>query len=300
MRRRRSRARSRFRRRRSRPRPRRRRRPTPRGRRRCGRVRGRARPAATMRTKPGTMNASPPTIAPLTPATARAQKIASWVEAGPGRRLVAATASWNSRGGQPLLALDHHLAEQRRVCLRAADAQDAEPSPALEDAAQVEPGRGQAARTAARKCSIVSRTATSSGVTAASSRSPGSSSGNGQRHVVEGDRPGRLGSSASIAATTSAMDTGVPGKSYAGAPCVGRAGGGDEAAGDVGRVVQLGPAAEGDLVRLAAAPPPPSPASGRRSAPGRGRGRRRRRGGCPRWTRPRRPSRRGPCPRWRS
>ena len=42
------------------------------------------------------MNASPPTIAPTGPPTRRAQKIASCVEAGPGRRLHAAIASSNS------------------------------------------------------------------------------------------------------------------------------------------------------------------------------------------------------------
>ena len=38
----------------------------------------------------------PPTIAPATPATRQAEKIASWVEAGPGSRLHAAIASSNS------------------------------------------------------------------------------------------------------------------------------------------------------------------------------------------------------------
>src|SRR5262249_31375232 len=43
-------------------------------------------------------NASPPTIAPGAPRSRHAQKIASCVEAGPGRRLQAAIASSNSTG----------------------------------------------------------------------------------------------------------------------------------------------------------------------------------------------------------
>ena len=51
---------------------------------------------ARMTIRPGTMNARPPTSAPSRPRTRQAQKIASWVEAGPGSRLQAATASSNS------------------------------------------------------------------------------------------------------------------------------------------------------------------------------------------------------------
>ena len=53
---------------------------------------------ATIRTRPGRMNAAPATSAPSGPRTRQPQKIASWVEAGPGRRLQAAIASSNSRG----------------------------------------------------------------------------------------------------------------------------------------------------------------------------------------------------------
>src|SRR5262249_34191735 len=52
--------------------------------------------SARMATSPGTMKAAPPTIAPNGPPTRQAQKIASCVEAGPGNRLQAATASSNS------------------------------------------------------------------------------------------------------------------------------------------------------------------------------------------------------------
>ena len=44
------------------------------------------------------MNASPPTSPPIRPRRRQAQKIASWVEAGPGSRLQAAIASSNSGG----------------------------------------------------------------------------------------------------------------------------------------------------------------------------------------------------------
>ena len=49
-----------------------------------------------MATSPGAMKATPPTSAPPAPATRHAQKIASWVEAGPGSRLHAAIPSSNS------------------------------------------------------------------------------------------------------------------------------------------------------------------------------------------------------------
>ena len=49
-----------------------------------------------MTTSPGRMNAAPPTTAPAGPATLHAQKIASCVDAGPGKRLHAEIASSNS------------------------------------------------------------------------------------------------------------------------------------------------------------------------------------------------------------
>jgi hypothetical protein len=52
--------------------------------------------SARMTIKPGTMNAVPPTTAPRRPRTRQAQKIDSWVDAGPGSRLHAAIASSNS------------------------------------------------------------------------------------------------------------------------------------------------------------------------------------------------------------
>jgi hypothetical protein len=51
---------------------------------------------ARMTISPGTMNAAPPIAAPARPRSRHAQKIASWVEAGPGSRLHAAMASSNS------------------------------------------------------------------------------------------------------------------------------------------------------------------------------------------------------------
>ena len=53
------------------------------------------------------MKASPPTTAPVVPATRQAQKIASWVEAGPGRRLTAARASSKSRPPSQRLRSTH-------------------------------------------------------------------------------------------------------------------------------------------------------------------------------------------------
>ena len=51
---------------------------------------------ARMMIRPGTMKQAPPTSAPAGPRSRQAQKMASWVEAGPGSRLVAATPSSNS------------------------------------------------------------------------------------------------------------------------------------------------------------------------------------------------------------
>ncbi len=63
----------------------------------CGGWPARKRAArAMMRPRPGRMKQSPPRIAPVHPLRRQAQKIASWVDAGPGRRLVVATASSNS------------------------------------------------------------------------------------------------------------------------------------------------------------------------------------------------------------
>ena len=72
------------------------------------------------------MNASPPTSAPARPRTRQAQKIASWVEAGPGSRLQAAIASSNSRALEPPPPLDAQLAQQRDVRGRAAEADAAD------------------------------------------------------------------------------------------------------------------------------------------------------------------------------
>ena len=55
-----------------------------------------------MMIRPGTMKHSPPISAPTVPRSRQAQKMASWVEAGPGIRLQAATPSSNSlAGSQP-------------------------------------------------------------------------------------------------------------------------------------------------------------------------------------------------------
>ena len=53
------------------------------------------------------MNAGPPTSAPGRPRTRQAQKIASWVEAGPGSRLQAAIASSNSRASSHFFRSTH-------------------------------------------------------------------------------------------------------------------------------------------------------------------------------------------------
>jgi hypothetical protein len=52
--------------------------------------------SARMITRPGTMKQMPPITAPTRPRSRQAQKIASCVEAGPGRRFVAEMPSSNS------------------------------------------------------------------------------------------------------------------------------------------------------------------------------------------------------------
>jgi hypothetical protein len=56
---------------------------------------------------PGTMNAAPPASAPRRPRSRQAQKIASWVDAGPGSRLQAAIASSNSCASSHFLRSTH-------------------------------------------------------------------------------------------------------------------------------------------------------------------------------------------------
>jgi hypothetical protein len=52
--------------------------------------------SARMMMRPGTMKQAPPMSAPIGPASRQAQKIASWVDAGPGSSDVAAIPSSNS------------------------------------------------------------------------------------------------------------------------------------------------------------------------------------------------------------
>ena len=61
------------------------------------------------------MNAAPPISAPARPRSRQAQKMASWVEAGPGIRLQTAMASSNSRASsQPLRST--HSWRSSRMC----------------------------------------------------------------------------------------------------------------------------------------------------------------------------------------
>ncbi len=60
-----------------------------------------------MATSPGTMKHTPPTTAPRVPPSRQAQKMANWVEAGPGSRLVAAIPSSNSVGDSHWRSVTH-------------------------------------------------------------------------------------------------------------------------------------------------------------------------------------------------
>ena len=82
-----------------------------------------------MTISPGMMNAAPPTRAPARPRSRQAQKMASWVEAGPGIRLQTAMASSNSRASSQPLPLDAQLTQQPDVRGRPAEADTADPAP---------------------------------------------------------------------------------------------------------------------------------------------------------------------------
>ena len=101
-----------------------------------------------------------------------------------------------------------------------------------------------------RNASTVSRTPCSSGVSGESNHGFGSSSGNGS--ATSSNVISAPGTTASIAATTSAIATAAPPRLNVCAPAGSAARRLDERPRDVGRVVQLRTAAEGDPVRLAA------------------------------------------------
>src|SRR5258708_7171414 len=64
---------------------------------------------ARMRIRPGTMKHTPPTMAPSGPRSRQAHKMASWVEAGPGSRLVAAIPSSKSASVSHRRSCTHSL-----------------------------------------------------------------------------------------------------------------------------------------------------------------------------------------------
>ena len=78
------------------------------------------------------MNDKPPTTAPSRPRTRHPQKIASWVEDGPGSRLQAAIASSNSTSSIHL-APHAEVAQQPDVGRRAAEAHAPQPAPLTQD-----------------------------------------------------------------------------------------------------------------------------------------------------------------------
>src|ERR1022692_416009 len=71
--------------------------------------------SARMMISPGTMKQTPPSTAPAAPRSFQAQKIASWVEAGPGIRLAAARPSSNSRADSHRL-LSTHRVRSSTIC----------------------------------------------------------------------------------------------------------------------------------------------------------------------------------------
>ena len=88
---------------------------------------------AKMITSPGTMKQMPPISAPRRPRSRQAQKMASWVEAGPGSRLVAEMPSSNSWALSQPTFFDAEFAEQRDVGGRSAEADDPDAAPLAHD-----------------------------------------------------------------------------------------------------------------------------------------------------------------------
>ena len=88
---------------------------------------------------PGTMNAAPPTTAPIGPATDHADKIASWVDAGPGNRLHAATASSNSEESSHSLRSTQRSRSNAMCVGGAAEANASNPPPLHQHLAQTGP-----------------------------------------------------------------------------------------------------------------------------------------------------------------
>ena len=91
---------------------------------------------ARITTRPGTMNAAPPASAPGRPRTRQAQKIASWVEAGPGQQVARGDRVLELPGVQPPLVVHAQLAQQRDVRGRAAEPDAADPPPLPQHGAQ--------------------------------------------------------------------------------------------------------------------------------------------------------------------
>ena len=82
-----------------------------------------------MTIRPGMMNAAPPIRAPARLRSRQAQKMASWVEAGPGHQVADGDGVLELAGVQPAPALDAQLAQQPDVRGRPAEPDAADPAP---------------------------------------------------------------------------------------------------------------------------------------------------------------------------
>ena len=85
--------------------------------------------SARITISPGTMNADAADDRPGGPRTRQAQKIASWVDAGPGQQVAGGDRVLELARIQPAAALDAQFAQQRDVRGRAAEADAADPAP---------------------------------------------------------------------------------------------------------------------------------------------------------------------------
>ena len=95
-----------------------------------------------MRTIPGTMKPTPPTIAPGAPRRRQAQKIASCVEAGPRQQVGGRDPVLELLGVEPVAPLDAQPAQERDVRWGSSEADAAETQPLERDGARAARARG--------------------------------------------------------------------------------------------------------------------------------------------------------------
>ncbi len=93
-----------------------------------------------IRARPGRMKAAPPSRAPPTPRRRQAQKIAIWVEPGPGKQIGRGDRVLELLGAQPAAPGHAEVAEEGDVRGRSTKADRPDPSPLPDDLSSPSPG----------------------------------------------------------------------------------------------------------------------------------------------------------------